>query len=264
MTQQKNKTHNGWLLSGAGNTFAIEITELNNKKSSQEAAKICAQQNVDGYLGLIPEGPAQFRWNFYNSDGSVAEFCGNAARCAQEYVFQSLHLDKSKYKTLAGEVESWTELGKSWVLMPLPKIQDPHKKIKIEEDVWQGLWCDTGVPHFVCLRPQDKTEEELRLLSRKLRSHAELSPRGANITWVTQPRGEIVAVTYERGVEDFTQACGTGAMAAALWWQLLEKEKKEFLVHMPGGKLQILHDETGWRMTGPVQKLGEWRVHEKN
>jgi diaminopimelate epimerase len=257
MMRQTNKTHKGWLMSGAGNTFAVEITDRDQKISSTEARKICEQFKVDGYLGLIETGLGEFQWNFFNSDGSDAEFCGNAARCAQDYVNRNRESDKTEHETVAGVVASWTKDGQNWVLMPEPKILDRAKVLLQDGHSWTGFWCNTGVPHFVL--PQPKLRHDVWLeTSRKLRHHPDLGARGANITWIVPAAEKLNAVTYERGVENFTQACGTGAIAAALWWQDQQKSKHEFQVVMPGGPLTIIHDDNGWRMTGPVEKLGDW------
>ena len=153
---------------------------------------------------------------------------------------------------------SWTHDSQNWVRMPKPQILENEKILNLDGHDWKGFWCNTGVPHFVMMQPKLRHDVWLET-SRKLRHHPDLGARGSNMTWVKPQSAEVLmAVTYERGVEDFTQACGTGAIAAALWWQNLENAKKEFKIQMPGGMLTIVSDETGWRMTGPVEKLGDW------
>ena len=257
MSRQKNKTHKGWLMSGAGNTFAIEITDSDSALTNAEAKKICEQFKVDGYLGLIETGQNEFKWNFFNSDGSDAEFCGNAARCAQDFLKQQKDSTHSKHKTTAGLVLSWTEEIKNWVLMPKPKILEVDKTVLVNEHSWKGLYCNTGVPHFILEQPKLRHDIWLET-SKKIRNHPNFSARGTNVTWVKINGEKLSAVTYERGVEDFTQACGTGAMAAALWWKSLEQDRKTFEISMPGGLLTVVSHETGWMMTGPVEKLGDW------
>lgn len=242
-------------MSGAGNTFAIEIT--NKNISNTEAKELCQKFKVDGYLGLVQKNSNEYKWNFFNSDGSDAEFCGNAARCAQSYLRINQGLEHSKHQTPVGMVLSWTDEDKNWVLMPKPKILETEKSVLLDEHKWTGFWCNTGVPHFVLEQPKLSHGVWLEV-SKKLRDHSAFGARGSNITWVQKSPGKVSAVTYERGVEDFTQACGTGAFAAALWWQARSPERKRFEISMPGGLLVVVFHESGWMMTGPVEKLGDW------
>jgi diaminopimelate epimerase len=72
------------------------------------------------------------------------------------------------------------------------------------------------------------------------RFHKKAGPRGANVTfYVPTGSGKIDAISFERGVEDFTLACGTGAMAAAFVARLEAPETREFEVRMPGGRLNV-------------------------
>ncbi len=259
MSQLENKTHKGWLMSGAGNTFAIEITTPGNSVVNSKAKQICEQFKVDGYLGLVEKSESEFHWNFFNSDGSDAEFCGNAARCAQSFLKAQKNSNHSKHQTTAGLVLSWSDESKNWVLMPKPKILEISKTVELDGHKWIGLWCNTGVPHFVLDQPKLRHDVWLEV-SKKLRNHPDFGARGSNITWAQNSDDQVIAVTYERGVEDFTQACGTGAFAAALWWKNKDQHKKKFEVSMPGGTLSVVAHETGWMMTGPVEKLGDWSI----
>ncbi len=259
MTSIEKKTHKGWLMSGAGNTFAIEITNSNDAIKNLEAQKICQRFKVDGYLGLIEKSPQEYKWNFFNSDGSEAEFCGNAARCAQSFLRFQKNSIHSKHETTAGIVLSWTDENRNWVLMPRPQILEASKKIQIDENQWVGLWCNTGVPHFVLNQPNLSHDVWVET-SKKLRHHPDFGIRGSNVTWIQKTEDKMKAVTYERGVEDFTKACGTGALAAAVWWKNQAQERNKFEISMPGGLLSVVFQETGWMMTGPVEKLADWSI----
>ncbi len=154
MNPHENKAHKGWLMSGAGNTFAIEIISSDKLISGARAQEICERFLVDGYLGLLETNGNEFNWNFFNSDGSSAEFCGNAARCAQDFLKHQKNSSHSKHKTTAGLVLSWTEEEKNWVLMPKPKIQEEEKTILRENQEWKVVYSHTGVPHFVPEQPK--------------------------------------------------------------------------------------------------------------
>jgi diaminopimelate epimerase len=258
MTPIENKTHKGWLMSGAGNTFAIEITNQENRISNSEAKSICQEFKVDGYLGLSQITSGEYLWNFFNSDGSDAEFCGNVARCAQSFLHSQKASTHTKHKTPAGSVLSWSDDSKNWVLMPKPKILLSEMTVDAKDQKWTGFWCNTGVPHFVLEQPPQIKLEDLLEISRKLRHHHAFGPRGTNVTWVQKIDKKVLAVTFERGVETYTQSCGTGAFAAALWWQSKNKEQQNFEISMPGGVLRVVSHESGWMMTGPVEKAGDW------
>lgn len=247
-----------WRLSGAGNTFLIEIlTDGKTAPSEAQIQNLCRQHRVDGYLGLMSQRHEKFQWNFFNKDGSSAEFCGNAARCAQYYLYEVLQKDRAIHKTISGEIETFFHSDSHWVQMPKAEIFQQEFTLTVRGKDYSGLWCDTGVPHFVVINESGLLD---RTLSKELRFHPDLGNRGANITWVQRNEGEYLeATTYERGVEDFTQACGTGALAAALWAHQQQADKNQFRIKMPGGLLLVKRIRSHWRMTGPVTKLGEWQ-----
>jgi diaminopimelate epimerase len=120
--------------------------------------------------------------------------------------------------------------------------------LKLEEAT--GFFVNTGVPHFVVKKAPDKA------LAQKLRFHPEFADAGANVTFMEAlSKTEAKAVTFERGVEDFTQACGTGAVAAACLMAFENKVEDIYKIQMPGGLLEVekvkLHDQP--LLTGPVK-----------
>jgi diaminopimelate epimerase len=247
------------IYSGAGNTFVIEILNSQGALPNSEFAQaLCTEHKVDGYLGLENKADNLFKWHFFNRDGSQAEFCGNAARCAQAYLNQSENKVEAHHETPAGMIKTWTENASHWVLMPTVKILSEKHTIDLDGQVFVGLWCDTGVPHFVT-NQRSYRFDFWKQISQKLRSHPSLEERGANITWVgsAQQGRPLQALTYERGVEDFTQACGTGALAAALYLQNKWPDEMIFRINMPGGPLEVKNQDTSWIMTGAVEKIAD-------
>ena len=123
-----------------------------------------------------------------------------------------------------------------------------------------GFYCDTGVPHLVIECQQIVTDEQLKQRARELRSHIDFMPRGTNVTYVKLERDakNVKAVSYERGVEDFTLACGTGAAAAAAY-NFKFRGALQTEVEMPGGTLIMdLSDLQRPVMTGPAEFLGSY------
>ncbi|MBO9668573.1 MAG: diaminopimelate epimerase, partial [Bdellovibrio sp.] len=239
-------------MSGAGNTFALidgrsssawGDVEKHLGKSRPEIAQLICDKVLgvatDGLL-IISNGSEgfDFDWDFYNSDGSTAEMCGNAARCAARFCWETLgNLESAniRFKTGAGLVTAQVlGDGKIRVKMPEAKVIQGHIELETKSSSKETfMLVNTGVPHLVQKIHNFSDSVKLKDMAREVRSHHDLQPAGANVTFYAEEvPGKIKAVTFERGVEDYTLACGTGAVAAALA-NSLETKKKEIEVQMP-------------------------------
>ncbi len=243
------------LISGAGNIFHITMTEDASRPASEKKAiakEVCNQQSADGFIFL--QGDVEkFKWSFYNNDGSDAEMCGNATRCVGFYIKNLLGsaLDRWELQTAAGTV-TIRFVEKEIYKITMTAIQEFKSA--------QGFYCDTGVPHLVIECVEIPVVAELKERARKLRNHIDFQPRGTNVTYVQLESDEkkAKAVSYERGVEDFTAACGTGAVAAA-FYNLSKRGVRQTQVEMPGGTLMMdLSDLSNPEMTGPAVLLGSF------
>jgi diaminopimelate epimerase len=232
-------------MSGAQNTFWF-ASELNSQLSKSKKRK-AAQRLCNSYYGLKTDGLIflktkrgfDFGWDFFNSDGSDAEMCGNAARCATRFYFRKIKAKKKiTFSTVAGEITGEVyRNGQVNVLMT--EISQVKKMTVLGVS---GIFVNTGVPHFVIER---KPDAKLALRLRKVKS---FGVAGANITFVGRlKKNKLEAVTYERGVENFTRACGTGAVAAAMYLQFRKGPQKKIQVQMPGGILVIENARAGVR-----------------
>lgn len=247
-------------VSGTQNTFLIAnvfdpqwaqiYPQWSVEQKAQFANFLCSQFydfHTDGLLFLRPEKNLDFAWDFYNSDGSHAEMCGNAARCATYFFYEKVSPKKQlHFLTGAGEITGEV-LAANSVRIEMTQIS-PTQSMTVLGNA--GLYVNTGVPHFVI---ETKPDAEL---SRRLRKVTDFGPPGANITFVQNlTNTSLEAVTFERGVEDFTQACGTGAVAAAMYLQNQKGSQNSIEVHMPGGVLKIENAKVGSRplLTGPAQ-----------
>ena len=224
------------LLSGAGNTFHIvhETLDLglthDHERKRSIAKEICFNKPADGFIFLQINNQA-LEWSFFNNDGSDAEMCGNATRCVGYFMKNKIQDPQSVWnlKTRSGliKITSVTKEKFQVVMTPVISLQSEL-----------GFYCNAGVPHLVL--PIDKISDAkgLRLKSQELRNHPEFSPAGTNVTYVqkTAQENQIKAVSYERGVENFTAACGTGALAAA-FYNFTNHAIFETNVEMPGGML---------------------------
>ena len=236
--------------SGAQNTFFIsdEWTESwsNTGRSPAEIAKKMCQSlpnfAVDGVIFLRKHNSLDFEWEFYNSDGSSAEMCGNAARCVAGYYSAVISKkDRIEFKSLAGNIVT-SDLGHQEYRVQMTPI------MKIENESAHKIY-NTGVPHLVVDSNPDG------LLAKSLRFTG--GGAGVNVTFVkplTESRCE--GVTFERGVENFTKACGTGAVACAMYMH----EKfgvSQAEVIMPGGRLVVENIGIGLRpyLSGEAHRI---------
>lgn len=242
------------LISGAGNTFHIcyGVPLSSDEVRRRISMKICAEQPADGFI-FLTESSDGFRWEFYNNDGSRAEMCGNATRCVGLYAKNILHspLESWNLATAAGNVNIRSISSEMYriVMTPITLLESSH-----------GFYADTGVPHLVLHVQNYAANPELRATAAILRHHQDFMPKGTNVTFVSfgQSISSVTAISFERGVEDFTLACGTGAAAAAAY-NLKFRGALQTEVEMPGGSLIMdLTDLQRPVMTGPAALLGSY------
>lgn len=232
------------LMEGAGNTFAILdlIKTPDAEKPSQGERSLMATQletlfgrKVDGLIFLEYDENYDFIWDFYNNDGSSAEMCGNAARCVSKYFLETRNQKIVKFKTKAGAISGAFAEKDIAVTMTVPKNVNWVTLSLANGNKAEGYFIDTGVPHFVI---QGDIDKELAI---EVRSHSFFGKAGTNVTFITKEDSEnsVRAQTFERGVEDFTQACGTGAVAGAFAVFAKKPLLQKCYVAMPGGQLTV-------------------------
>jgi diaminopimelate epimerase len=210
-------------MSGSGNDFIV----IDNRQKVLDAdrlgdfvRKVCTRKMSAGADGLIliePSSRVNFRWRFFNSDGSEAEMCGNGGRCAARFaVLKGIAPPKLSFETLAGIIEAEVSGKQVKLQMVRPTGLKLSLGVPVEGQTHQLHFINTGVPHVIKL-VDDAAPVEVKDLGRKIRFHPQFQPDGTNANFVqVVDRGHIKVRTYERGVEDETLACGTGAVASAL------------------------------------------------
>jgi diaminopimelate epimerase len=248
-------------MSGAGNTFVlIDATKtstwlgieqklrIKRKPFAKMICDVTLGVSADGVLFLEDgSGESHYVWDFYNADGSAAEMCGNAARCAAIYANSYLSSSVSgsyQFTTGAGQISAQV-LGDDRVRVHMPIVNGyvEKKSLKINGKSEEFSLVNTGVPHLVRQISNYGEVSALKDFARLARSHDDLGVAGSNVTfYVKEKEGLIKAVTFERGVEDFTQACGTGAVAAA-FVEFKKSKSRNLDVHMPGGILNVQFSE---------------------
>lgn len=246
-------------MQGAGNDFII----INNmklnipvEKLSSIARHLCQRRlslGADGFMVVDhPEDQGDFKMRFYNSDGSIGEMCGNGARCIARYAYINKIADRvMRFETGAGIVYAEV-LDKRQVKVQLnnPEVIILDHDIEIEGQKYESSYIELGkpgLPHAVVKYPNlnNTDEKDIFSLGRKIRNY-EGFPKGANVNFYDLIGGDAIVKTYERGVEDFTLACGTGSASVAL--SLILKgyvEGNEVRVIAPGGDLFIEVERNG-------------------
>jgi len=210
-------------MSGAGNDFII-IDNRNQIVADTELSgfivSVCRRKMSAGADGLIlieDSDKFDFRWRFFNSDGSNAEMCGNGARCAARFAHvNGIAGTRLSFETEAGVVSAQINEGRVKVKMPDPSDLKLAYPLNLSDGSLEISSINTGVPHVVVMVEQI-AELDVVTLGREIRLHQTFAPAGTNANFVQRSQGNAIEIrTYERGVEDETLACGTGAIASAL------------------------------------------------
>ena len=261
---------------GAGTDFVI-ISDMEgalpDASLSPLAKKICARRTGLGADGMMVLRAAKhggdFRMLFYNADGTSGEMCGNGARCVARYGYEhGLSGEQQRIETTAGLVTG-ERLDRSRYRIRLndPSVLELCRDAAACGSVWHCGYVelgDPGIPHALLeVDNWDEMDEEaLRQLGCQLR-HAAAFPKGANVTfWKEIAPGRLKVRTYERGVEDFTLACGTGCGSLAALLALSGRSQDQLTLECPGGMLEVELHVVGEQirdiyLTGPTCVVAE-------
>jgi len=210
-------------MNGAGNDFVL----LDNRRqefrlSREQVIRICDRHRgigADGIMILIPSasGKADCAWEFYNSDGSSGEMCGNGARCFARFVQKRTGLNRDfSFETGAGIINAQFNGNAVTVSLTKPKDLRLNERVPLSAGEQAIHSLNTGVPHAVLFVPNaDKAMVDK--LGSEIRRHPHFAPKGTNANFVQLLGPNQIRVrTFERGVEGETLACGTGVTASAL------------------------------------------------
>ena len=218
-------------MSGAGNDFMVMDARGMALDFAPLAVELCQKHGTDGFMAVDHSNVADFRLHFYNSDGSRGEMCGNGARCICKFAYDlGIAGETMTVQADAGIVYGWRVSETRYrVKLNNPGIVDLRRK---ENAAYVELG-DPGIPHSVTHIPglSFDRKEELREMAKAMRFDPAF-PKGVNANlydWLDDTTVRIL--TYERGVEDYTLACGTGSGSTAV---VLWLEGK-----LPGGVLNL-------------------------
>ncbi|AXJ01629.1 diaminopimelate epimerase [Cyclonatronum proteinivorum] len=207
---------------GAGNDFVVFDNRTYGFLLDEIIAltpRLCHRRfgvGADGVLVLEPSERADYRMVYRNADGSDAGMCGNGARCLARFAVRSGFPEKVSFMVHGSRYEAEVTAQGVTVAFPVePKPSAPLSLLGRE-----AVAINSGTEHVVTWVESETLQDEpaLRDQGREIRNKLELFPTGTNVNFACTAResNQIYLKTYERGVEDLTLACGTGALATAV------------------------------------------------
>lgn len=207
-------------VSGAGNDFII-VVEPGESPSGDEIRAWCRRGvslGADGVIVLSRAVQGARMWHF-NSDGQRSDLCLNGSRCAAQLAFFLGWKMKGSLQLLTDAGPLLARRVKRHMGLELPAIVRPPepRTLEVLGHGYEGFEVDVGVPHFVLPWPESLARVPVKQLGPALRSHPELGPEGANVSFVRYVASDRFEIrTFERGVEGETLACGTGVVASSV------------------------------------------------
>ena len=254
---------------GAGNDFVV----VDNREETYPKGKLIALTpklchrrygiGADGLLLLMPPSSSKTDYTmlYRNADGSDAGMCGNGARCLALYAAVKADMGQQlRFQVHDAFYEESVKPRQQYVTVSFP-MQVEVKEIEMEGEprLYQTY---PGTEHITQkVTPQDFERDDMLIRrGRNLRHHKEFSPAGTNVNFIYGDTSNAINIkTYERGVEDLTLACGTGAIASAITWHHIQQQKdttSPIAVHAEGGTLDVQFNYDGQNNCYNFIKLG--------
>ncbi|MCX8117058.1 MAG: diaminopimelate epimerase [Desulfobacterota bacterium] len=236
-------------MSGSGNDFILidhRKPLIESPQMAEFARKVCQRRvsvGADGLIFVEPSERADFKWRFFNSDGSEAEMCGNGGRCVARFaVLKGITGPTLTFETLAGILTARVDGKRVKLEMTRPHSLKLDEPLRVDGQSLTLSSLNTGVPHAVMFVEDIETIDVLRL-GRAIRNHPRYAPSGTNVNFVRLEGEGLLIRTYERGVEDETLACGTGTVASALVAAFKGLVSSPVRVRTRGGEILTVHFE---------------------
>lgn len=228
---------------GTGNDFIMIDNRLGffPKESFALVKKLCDRRfgiGADGLILLENDADTDFRMVYYNSDGNQSSMCGNGGRCLVAFA-KSLGLISNSTTFIATDgLHHATIIENGSVSLQMKDVQE----VKIEADY---VFLNTGSPHHVTL-VNDIQNLDVKKEGSTIRYSDLYGKAGSNVNFVSQlSENNFRLRTYERGVEDETLSCGTGATATAIAMNAIGKTNlNEIAIDVEGGKLKVSFEKT--------------------
>jgi diaminopimelate epimerase len=240
-------------MNGAGNDFIlIDNRGGQIRLAPEQIVRLCHRQRgigADGLFLLVAarKGQADWAWDFYNSDGSTADMCGNGARCFARFIQKATGAkEQTSFETGAGVIKATFDGELVTVNLTAPRDLRLAESVSLGTGTAEIHSLNTGVPHAV-LFVKDADAAMVQPIGSEIRYHRHFAPTGTNVNFVQLRGPNAVRVrTYERGVEGETLACGTGVTASALISARLHNFSSPVQVQVQGGDtLEVRFERDG-------------------
>ncbi|WP_246186312.1 diaminopimelate epimerase [Phnomibacter ginsenosidimutans] len=243
---------------GTGNDFVlIDNRDEKIQLTTEQVAFLCRRHfgiGADGLMELRNAPGYDFRMVYYNADGKEGSMCGNGGRCLVKFAHH-MGIHKSEFKFIAVDGEHYASIElNGWVRLKMKNVSSLERNGNYD-------LLDTGSPHFV--KSVDRiTELDVVSEGRSIRYSDRFKADGVNVNFVEPLSSTKLYVrTYERGVEDETNSCGTGVTAAAIANAHNDRGFNHVDIRTKGGKLYVEFDrkdddvfEDVW-LAGPAEKV---------
>jgi diaminopimelate epimerase len=237
---------------GTGNDFVI-IDNRNGQYDGLTVSQISFLCNrrvgigADGLMMLEEAEGFDFRMLYYNADGKEGSMCGNGGRCLVQFA-HDLGISKVNYLFIAIDGPHEAMIDSKGLI---------HLKMKDVTEVSEygtDFILNTGSPHYIRFI-ENIEETDVYAEGRKIRYNDTYAAAGINVNFVKRTNSGIKIRTYERGVEDETLSCGTGATAAAIA-SSTQTGEQEIPVEVEGGKLAIRFAKTSEKTAENIWLIG--------
>jgi diaminopimelate epimerase len=255
-------------MSGAGNDFILidkaqnpEIALTNNVTS-----RLCNRRNGIGADGIIIISDLEgfdFSMDYFNADGSTGTLCGNGARCAIKFARDTGKAKSNLVSFISNEIVYTGELLNNGLIkfnMKPPVNIEENISLEVAGSGISASFIHTGSPHVV-IAVDDIDDVPVIKIGREIRYSESYTPDGTNVNFIEAIGEKVFIRTYERGVEDETYACGTGAVAAAIIGNIKLGIKPPVSLHTKGGDeliVSFIADGSEYKnvsLTGPVKEI---------
>ena len=270
-----------WKMHGLCNDYIVidnRNLQISDAEAVESAKKLCERRFSVGADGLLLVGTstlADVKMRIFNADGSEAEMCGNGIRCFAKYCYENNIARKSELtvETLAGVKRTWLTVEDDTVVSVMVDMGTPtldrsaipmlgtgtciNENLQVDEEQYKVTCLSVGNPH--CIIFVDALDDfPVERVGPKIENHR-LFPKKTNVEFAqVLNRNELKVRVWERGCGE-TLACGTGACAAAVAGNLLQKIGNKAKVHLLGGDLEVEYAERLF-LSGPATKVFEGKL----
>ena len=224
---------------GTGNDFVM-IDQRHNqwlrKSDVKQVSLLCDRKfgvGADGLILLQNTPNYDFEMIYFNADGHEGSMCGNGGRCVVAFAKYLSIIEKECHFLAVDGPHDALISGQDWVELKMTNVSS------IEAGDGQYI-LNTGSPHFVTF-VEDIDDVNVVETGAAIRYSKRFKKEGINVNFVEENKGELIVATYERGVEDETLSCGTGATAAALahFYKNPNQQKNSIPITVKGGQLEV-------------------------